>query len=266
MSPDAPRPLVLLHGFTGSAGAWESGLLEDLGSDRRLMVVNLPGHGGNHGGSDPQRYQFDSVVDQLASNVGGDAKLPADWVGYSMGARVALGVAVRHPGVVRRLVLESGSPGLETEVERATRRSADSGLARRIEELGIEWFVDHWTALPLFATQQRLPLKVRDRVRRLRLLNDSGELAAALRGMGTGSQPSFWGSLPRVHQPTLLLTGGRDAKFEEIANRMASRLPNATRCTVADAGHAVHLERPKEWLLSVQGFLEQGGVALQGSR
>jgi len=258
MSPGAPRPLILLHGFTGSAEAWEPCLLEELGSSRRLMVVNLPGHGGSGGASDPGRYRFDSVVDELVSEVGREGHLPVDWVGYSMGARVALAVAVRHPGVVRRLVLESGSPGLETEGERATRRAADSNLARRIEDLGIEWFVDHWMARPLFATQQRLPREVRDRARRLRLLNDPHELAAALRGMGTGAQPSFWGSLPQVYQPTLLLTGERDAKFEEIANCMASRLPNATRCTVSDAGHTVHLERPKEWLLKVRAFLEGG--------
>lgn len=243
---------VLLHGFTGSAAAWGEGIVDGLaGAGMPPVLLDLPGHGGDAGTVDPTAFTLSATLDGIASK--GD--WPADLVGYSMGARLALHFAAANPTRVRRLVLESGSPGLATEAEREERRRADSELAEDIVEGGIEAFVDAWEARPLFETRRALSRDVRDRQRALRLRNDPGSLAAALDGFGTGALPSLWETLPEIRTPTLLLVGALDRKFVDIAERMAVLMPEARVLPVPGAGHTVHLERPDEWLSAVTGFL-----------
>jgi 2-succinyl-6-hydroxy-2,4-cyclohexadiene-1-carboxylate synthase len=227
------------------------------------LAVDLPGHGAERGPSDPTHYRMERVVDHLVRVLDREGVDRADWVGYSMGGRVALGAAVLRPERVRRLVLESASPGLEGEAQRARRRGEDESLARRLEAGGIERFVDFWMARPLFASQAALPGAVREAARRRRLANDPRLLAAVLRGLGTGSQPSFWDRLPEIRAPTLLLTGALDPRFGETARRMARGIPGALHRVVPGAGHAIHLERPGRWLDDVVPFLsgEGGGPA-----
>lgn len=219
------------------------------------MLVDLPGHGRHAGITAPWRFTLEGMDATLDRASGGE---PMDLVGYSMGGRLALAYTVRNPGRVRSLVLESASPGLADAEERARRREEDEVLARRLETEGVERFVDHWEALPLFESQRGLPQEVRSRHRALRLRNDPRSLAAALRGLGTGALPSYWDALGGITVPVLLVVGSLDLKFVEIARRMAGLLTDARVAEVPGAGHAVHLERPAAWLEAVTGFL--GGM------
>lgn len=246
------RHPVLLHGFTGSAASWGERVVDGLASaGLPPVLVDLPGHGARAGDDDPEAFTLASTLELLER--AGD--WPADLVGYSMGARIALHFAATRPGRVRRLVLESGSPGLATEAERAERRRADGDLADRIVEDGIEAFVDAWEAQPIFRTRRGLAEDVCHAQRRLRLGNAAPSLSAALRGLGTGALPSLWESLADVAVPTLLVVGELDRKFVDVAERMAARMPDARVAVVPDAGHTVHLERPSEWLTAVTSFL-----------
>jgi 2-succinyl-6-hydroxy-2,4-cyclohexadiene-1-carboxylate synthase len=179
-----------------------------------------------------------------------------------MGGRFALAYAARNPERVRRLVLESASPGLETGEERAERRTSDEALASFIESEGTEAFVERWEALDLFESQRSLPAETRAAHRARRLLNHPRSLSACLRGLGTAALPSYWGSLPGLRVPVLIVVGGLDRKFAAIGARMAGLLPDARLVEIAGAGHAVHLERPGDWLGAVTGFLsgEEGSA------
>jgi 2-succinyl-6-hydroxy-2,4-cyclohexadiene-1-carboxylate synthase len=216
--------------------------------------LDLPGHGRHSGETDPARFTLDAVERELLALTDGE---PADLVGYSMGGRVALAFTARHPKRVRRLVLESSSPGLATEAERAARRRDDGSLADWIEHTGIKAFVARWEGMPLFESQKALPGPVRDAQRARRWLNHPASLAASLRGMGTGALPSFWGSLPGLRVPVLLMAGVHDPKFVDLARRMAADLPLARLELVAGAGHSVHLERPGAWVDLVADFLTE---------
>jgi 2-succinyl-6-hydroxy-2,4-cyclohexadiene-1-carboxylate synthase len=180
---------------------------------------------------------------------------PADVVGYSMGGRIALHLAATRPERVRRLVLESSSPGLDSEDDRVRRKEDDDALAARIEEGGVEAFVEEWARLPLFASQARVDPMALRRQREIRLANDGVGLAAALRKLGTGSLPSLWGSLPQVAVPVLIIVGALDAKFMDIGERMADALPHARLVVVSNTGHCVHLERPDVWMDAVGSFM-----------
>ena len=244
---------LLLHGFTGSSQSWGAGLLDGLASlGRPPVLVDLPGHGRRAGASQPGRFTLEAVLESILDAAGHE---PFDLVGYSMGGRMALALAARHPERVSRLVLESASPGLATTEEREARRARDEVLARELERGGMEAFVDSWERQPLFESQAALPTQVLAEQRARRLLNDAASLASCLRGLGTGSQPSFWDALPQLTVPTLVLAGESDEKFVEIGRRMAEALPRARLTVVPGAGHAVHLERPAAWLAHVAGFL-----------
>lgn len=249
-------PLVLLHGFTGSGESWAD-VTDQLSHRFRVIWIDLPGHGRTPAPPDPARCTLPLVAGDIATRLYDLGATPAHLIGYSMGARLALGIALLHPDAVRTLVLESGSPGLATEAERAARRALDEALAARIEQHGIVAFVEEWERLPLWVSQQRLPETVRQRLRAQRLRNTPSGLATSLRGMGTGAQPSYWDDLPRLSIPTLLITGELDAKFTAIAQAMCARCPAMIHRITADAGHAPHLERPAEFVKQVVEFIDR---------
>lgn len=247
--------LVLLHGFMGSSGSWGRAVVDGLASARRPPVlVDLPGHGRHAGSVAPWRFTPEAVTAEIWHVAPHE---PLDLMGYSMGGRLALGFAVTYPERVRRLVLESASPGVENDEEREARLAADEDLARQLEKEGIEAFVDRWEGLPLFESQKALPEDVRAEHRAGRLRNDPRSMAAALRGLGTAALPSYWKELERLDVPTLLLVGALDTKFVEIGRRMRDHMPNARLVVVPGAGHTVHLEQPEAWVDAVVGFLAE---------
>lgn len=250
-----PRPaLLLLHGFTGSSASWET-LAPALGAHFRVFAVDLPGHGRVGHLRDADQYDMPHVVAALTRFVEETIAEPAHVLGYSMGGRTALALAAHAPQLVRRLILESASPGLATPAERAARIAADEALADRIEARGVAAFVDEWESLPLFATQRNLPEDVRRRLRALRLQNNAHGLALSLRRMGTGAQPALWEALRHLTMPVHLLVGEHDAKFVAIARAMAQKIPHAALTIAPSAGHTVHLENPDVWLQVVEASL-----------
>lgn len=248
------EPLLLIHGFTGSSLTWGEELLAGLALVHRVIAVDLLGHGKSEISADPERYRLDEMLADLGEVLDSLSLEQARWLGYSMGGRLALAGAVRTPARVSSLILESASPGLAEEGERKARRRADEALAEGILRGGMEAFVDHWMGLPLFATQGKLPAKVRARARKGKLENAPEALAACLRGIGTGAQPSFWDSLREIRVPTLLLAGEEDGKFTRVAEQMAEEIPGAILRLMPKAGHAIHLENPFAWLAAVRTF------------
>jgi 2-succinyl-6-hydroxy-2,4-cyclohexadiene-1-carboxylate synthase len=250
---DGP-PLLVLHGFTGSAAEW-AGQLQALCPLRTLVAVDLVGHGRSSAPAQASRYAMERCVADLLALLDALAIARCDLLGYSMGGRVALHLAAAAPERVSRMLLESASPGLADPAERAVRAAADDALADRIEAEGLTWFVDHWATLPLFASQSKLAPETRAELRARRLRGTPRGYANSLRGMGIGRQTSLWDRLPDLHTPTLLISGELDVKFQAINAQMAALLPKATHVSVPDAGHTVHLEQPEAFNELVVRFL-----------
>lgn len=256
-APSAPAdavPLVVLHGFTGSADSM-GGTAADLAGPRRVFAVDLVGHGRSEAPADPTAYAMECCADQVADALGALGLGRADWLGYSMGGRVALSAAVRRPEWVRRLVLVGASPGIADPGARARRAREDEDLAARILERGLEAFVDEWMAKPLFASQRRLGPEALARARSQRLRCDAAGLAASLRGMGTGAMPPLHDSLEKVDAETLLVVGEEDAKFRRLAETLARGLRRARIAVLPGAGHAAHLENPRAFRREAETFL-----------
>lgn len=249
--------LVLLHGFTGSAESFGP-LARELSPRHTVIRVDLLGHGASDTPPDPLRYGVWQAADDVLAVVEAAHAACFDLLGYSLGGRIALRVALRAGERLRRLVIESASPGLSDPKERAVRRESDEQLARLLETQGIAAFVDRWEDLPLFRSQARLPDEKRHALRQQRLGCRPEGLAQSLRGAGAGTAHDVTARLSEIRAPTLLVGGQEDEKYRTVLQEMAQRLPAATLRLVPGSGHNVHLEHPRLFGRLVADFLAAG--------
>ncbi|WP_069201985.1 2-succinyl-6-hydroxy-2,4-cyclohexadiene-1-carboxylate synthase [Bhargavaea cecembensis] len=251
------EPLVLLHGFTGSSAVWKR--FEESFAAYRLIMPDLTGHGRTDSPDEPERFRMEEQVRDLDELLGRLGIGTFSLLGYSMGGRVAIGYAAEHPERVRRLILESTSPGLAAEQDRRNRRESDRKLAAFIRNEGIAAFTNHWESIPLFSSQKSMPEARRRSVREGRLRNRPEGLSGSLLGIGTGSQPSYWERLGELAMPVFLITGSLDRKYNEIAERMVRLLPDGRHVDIKDAGHAVHVENPERFATIVKEAMNNEG-------
>lgn len=242
---------VAVHGFT-QTGAMFDELARPMGG---LATPSLPGHGGNASVAATRERAIDVVAAALVA-----AGAPGPLLGYSMGGRIALHVALQRPDLVSRLVVISASAGIADEARRAERRGRDADLADRIEGIGIAGFIDEWLALPMFAGLARRDAAWRQADRAARLVNTAPGLAGALRGLGQGTLPFVGDRLRELPMPVLLIAGAGDAPYAAHAASMAALIPDAGVVIVPDAGHAVVGERPEVVAAAVATFLNRGSA------
>jgi 2-succinyl-6-hydroxy-2,4-cyclohexadiene-1-carboxylate synthase len=234
--------LVLVHGFSQTGRSWGR-LVPHFAETHQVMCVDLPGHGDSA-----------TISEDLAGSAEllGAAGARATYIGYSMGGRVALHLALARPDLVERLVLLGATGGLDSEQERADRRDADEQLANDLERDGVDAFLTRWLANPLFEHLPHDQAALDDRRR-----NSVAGLAASLRRTGTGTQQPLWARLHALEMPVLVLAGEYDIKFRAIGERIASTMGrNCEFGVVPAAGHAAHLERPDAFEKIVTEFLD----------
>ncbi|MFE8703299.1 2-succinyl-6-hydroxy-2,4-cyclohexadiene-1-carboxylate synthase [Cytobacillus sp. FJAT-54145] len=246
-------PLLLLHGFTGNHTTWSP--FYEKWQESKSIAVDIIGHGESSSPEQVERYNMMSVVEDLNKLIGQMGLERVDLLGYSMGGRLALSFAVTYPQKVRKLILESSTPGIDDEDGREKRILQDLSLATYIEKNGMEPFVDYWENIPLFESQKRLSKSTQARIKDQRLKNSIIGLKNSLLGMGTGAQPSWWDQLEGFPIETLLLTGSLDEKFCGIAENMMKKLKNAKWEKINGCGHAIHVEEPEKFGTIVSRFL-----------
>jgi 2-succinyl-6-hydroxy-2,4-cyclohexadiene-1-carboxylate synthase len=230
--------LLLLHGFTGAPASYDG--VRALLADRfEVLCPALSGHAGQ---AFADVTSFDDEVARLRGLLG-DAR-GVVLCGYSLGARLALGLLSKHPEAFARATLIGVHPGLSDAADRAERLAADGRWAAVLREQGLAAFLERWSAQPLFASQGRLPAPLQQAQRTLREAQDAGGLARALERFSLGSMPCYWPGLPALKTPITLAAGELDTKFVEIAQQAARALPQAKLLIAPNAGHNLLLERP----------------------
>lgn len=236
--------VLLIHGFTGRATDWTPFLGVIRAAGWRTIVVDLLGHGRSDAPLDPARHAIERQAADLADLLRQLDAAPAVVVGYSMGARIALRLAIAAPTSVRGLILESPSAGLTEPPERAKRAAADATLADELEHDGVAAFMDRWEAQPLFAREQELPAPVRSRIQRDRRRNRASGLAASLRGGGQGVMEPLVSRLKTVRCPVVLVAGSLDGTGVQRAATIARSVPTVRLLILPGRGHAPHREDP----------------------
>lgn len=246
-------PVVLLHGFTGSKVTWES-TAKSLQDNFQIITIDLPGHGKTITSNPRTMASFAVDLAEIFRYL----KLTSvHLIGYSMGGRTALSFAMQYPEWIKSLTLESASPGLKSPEEREIRIDNDEKLASKIEQEGLDSFVQFWENLPLFHTQKSLPTTIQKSIRKERLTQSPQGLAQSLRFMGTGKQRSWWDELEKIDFPTLLVVGEKDEKFVLINRQMQSRINGAQLAVIDNVGHAAHIENPEKFNTAVLNFILQ---------
>jgi len=270
------RPVLFLHGFSGSGLSWAG--IAGLGNRVRAIVPDLPGHGATGWEADPRptavagaggtgdgppdrrpRASVERTADDLAAIVRRLGAVHVDVVGYSLGARIALRLAVTHPEAVGRLVLEAPSAGIADPAARAARAAADAERARLVVREGIEAFATRWEAEPVLAGEAALPADARARQAAIRRSHAPLGLAASLVYAGQGAMEPLHDRLAAVAAPTLVVAGADDlvrARAEEVA----AAIPGARLVLVPGAGHAPHLERPDRFHALLFDFLTEAAA------
>lgn len=236
-----PDRLVLVHGFTQTLRSWDR-LAVPLSETFQVIRVDLPGHGGSG--------DLEMSFGETAAAIG-EAGGRATYVGYSMGGRLCLQLALDRPDLVQALVLVGSSPGIGDDGTRTARRESDEALAAEIEQIGTAAFLQGWMAQPMFATLDPQPEDLA-----ARLQNPPAGLAAALRRLGTGMQQPLWDRLAELAMPVLAVAGQDDVRYARIAEDMADAIgANAHVVALAGANHAAHLERPVSFSRLLAAFL-----------
>ncbi len=148
-------------------------------------------------------------------------------------------------------MLIGGTAGIDADDERAARHAADLATVARLEEDGLDAFLDAWLAQPLFATLAPERAGVADRRR-----NTVAGLRSSLELAGTGAQSPIWDRLDEIRVPVLAVAGEHDERYAALASRLAGAVAGpAEVALVPGAGHAAHLEQPEALVAVLRPWL-----------
>ena len=231
-----PR-VVLVPGFTQTSASWR-GVAEIVEASCEVAAIDVP-----------MRDTFTATVTAI-----GARGRHAVYVGYSMGARLCLRLALDRPDLVRALVLVSGTAGLGDAGARSERVASDEQLARSVETEGVDVFLERWLAQPLFAG---VPPNAPGLPERHHLT--AVYLAHCLRVLGVGAIEPMWDRLGELEMPVALVTGTNDEKYDHLARLILERLRGDAVHVRLEGGHALPLEQPAVLGGFIAAFAAQHG-------
>ncbi len=251
--PGAPL-YFYLHGFAGSGEDCDFLRTKNGDFDRNWISIDWLGHGASSAPEVGEIYGLNWQLEGLRRAALAFPGHTRVLVGYSMGARLALHAARRYPDLFERLILISGTAGVESANARADRRRRDADWAQLILSKGLESFANAWEQQPVIAAQEKMPSATLEFWRQRRRRQSPTGLAHAIQSLSPGLVPALWDQLSKIHQPTLLLSGERDANYVALAKRLQQGLPNSRHLIVPNCSHCLHMEAPAAFLDALQQF------------
>ena len=241
--------IVFLHGFLGSGDSFKE-VVNGCKNFCNPITVDLLGHGQSEGAELHYRFSTKEQMLDIVKLIQEQLSSPVFLYGYSMGARLALNIAVQRPDLIQGLILESGTFGIESETERQARQALDGTRADEI--LGnYHHFLDTWHKMDLFKHD-----RLDEQLYNIQKNQNPCWMANALLGFGTGTMPCLRNNLKKIIAPTLLFTGEFDSKFIQINQVIAKELPHAELLILKKCGHRVHANAPKEIIHHLKFFIE----------
>ncbi|BAZ41517.1 alpha/beta hydrolase fold protein [Calothrix sp. NIES-4101] len=248
--------ILFLHGFLGDRHEFNP-IISSINLDYSYLIIDIPGHGETQVLGGEEYYSMSNIAAGIISLLDDLYINKCDLFGYSMGGRLALYLAIYYPDRFSKLILESASPGLESQTERNERIKQDTGIARKLERINTQEdftnFLVNWYSQAIFGNIKNHPGFEQLIINRLQ--NNPQELAKSLRFMGTGCQPSLWEKLRQNQIPTLLLAGEDDPKFIDINEKMQNICRFCQFTIIPKAAHNTHLENTDEFMQAIISFI-----------
>ena len=246
------RPLVLVHGFTGSRDDFADvvGDLADLG---RLVLPDQRGHGGS---SNPgSGYDLDQLAADLRGFFDAAGIERADLLGHSLGGMVALRFTLANPERVASLILMDTSAGPVPPVSRALDRMLDvvrrSGMRRIVD--GVETMALAGEDLDIARVEGED--RFRDRARaKLEALDPQAFLLLAPL---LSEHPSIAARLGEIRCPTTVLVGERDTPFLPTSDELVRGIAGAQLVVIPGAGHSPQKSGRAAWVASVRAHVRR---------
>ncbi len=230
-------PVLLTHGYSATSEMWQPNL-EALSARRQVITWDIRGHGRSDSPEDQSMYSeelsvadMDAILDAVGIN-------RAVVGGLSLGGYLSLAFHLRHPKRVAALMLFDTGPGFKRDEPREAWNRTAEATAVGYETRGLD-------ALPN-----------RPEVGRSTHYSAAG-LAKAARGILAQHDASVIESLSTIAVPTLVVVGALDNPFLAATDYMATKIPDAIKSIINDAGHASNIDQPEEFNRGVLDFLER---------
>jgi 2-succinyl-6-hydroxy-2,4-cyclohexadiene-1-carboxylate synthase len=239
-------PLLLLHGWMGNCEDYAE-IIELLKSRFYCIAVDLPGHGKTKVIDEDSGYDFINTaigIIQLLANLNIDR---CSIAGYSFGGRLALYLALKFPDKFDRVMLESTSPGLATEIDRQARSTTDRQIIDRLITEDFSSFVKDWYQQEIFIGIEQHP-NFANLIQRRIISNQPNILAKSLQYAGLGTQP-YLGDQLKIHtHPISLIVGSLDRKFVNINQAIAKECSATTLTIFPNCSHNIYFQDPQSWI------------------
>jgi len=240
-------PVVLSHALGLDVSMWDH-FAHELGETHPVLRYDHRGHGGSS--VPPGPYSLDALVDDAARLIGEWARGPVVFVGLSMGGMVGQGLAIRHPQLVRGLVLANTTARYPEAAQATwTQRIAavEEGGMAAVADMVVERYLhaDFRAAEPAFATALRETL----------LRCDPAGYIASCRAVAA---VDWLDALPSIKTPTLVIAGELDlGATPAMAQQIAEGIAGAKLEVMKDASHLSVAEQPEAFATLVRGFLKR---------
>jgi len=250
------EPLVLLHGVGTTRAIWHR-VVPDLATDRRVVLVDVPGFGQ----SAPIGHGFElepvanAIGDAMSERIGDGY----DLVGTSLGGALAITLASERPASVRKLILAAP----------AGFRPHPTGIARLAGHVGaaivrVRREIGHRALIGRPAGRRALLWGVAADGARIppadvHLILSASRAARRVReAVRAAAAADLHPVVHRVRGPLGLLWGERDVVVPIANSRgIVAARPEAPFEIIANAGHIPHLESPREWTAAVRRLFDR---------
>ena len=236
----------------GSSSDWQK-ICNDLSSDFYCLAIDLPGHGKSEVDEYENSFSIENAARYISEFLENNNIESCHLLGYSMGGRLAIYLAINYPNFFNKIIFESAQPGISDSIERLNRKNHDYKHSQKLEIMNLSEFLKVWYNQPIFET-----LKQHKRFANLlnsRLNNDPKKLSKSLIEMGAGTQPSLWNELYRIKNPCLLIAGEFDIKYQKLFSKIHKEIFSSKFIILKNCGHNTHFENPDEFIKVVKKFL-----------
>jgi 3-oxoadipate enol-lactonase len=239
-------PVLLSHALGLDVHMWDH-LARELAPTHQVLRHDHRGHGESDAPAGP--YRLDDLVDDAARVIREAGCGPVVWVGVSMGGMVGQALAIRHPELVRGLVIANSTCHYPEAAQAAWQARIDKVQADGLGSIA-DMVMQRYFTEPVRASQPELTQAARQTLLRA----DPGGYVGCCQAI---ARIDLREGLSALKVPTLVIAGRHDQGTPvAMSEDIASRIPGARLAVLEDASHISVLESPAAFTRLVQDFLQ----------